>query len=869
MNDPGLDRRAPARQRVERLEPAPAGSPGPFPSRLTWQLACGLVATLLFAGGTWGADLLSADEQLLAGLRERRLYDLAEFHCRRQLAHASNAAEQRELTVELLRTLTEHAIQSAPEQRAGIWQQFDKATAEYLATREHTPSALVVRTQAALGTLARGELARAESDVAPARDAALEEARLTIRQATRLLEQLEQDLAEAIPASRRANPADAATELSPDELLKLQTHVLYELARAFRNQALCYPASSPDRVAALTQSLAPLERLNQHVALDDDLARQVTVARAECHRLLKDFPAAISELEALQGEGVPAPIRLRARAETIRTHLDRGDLAAARRVMEAGRQDRGVTSAELDFAFLECYVAQWQADAEAKRTNEAAQWQEKAIAAVKYVEQNYGPYWGRRAEILLVRVGGQHGGGNVEILRRAADDLYLKGRFEEALAAYDQAAARQPPGSTEAFDLAYKAALVQRQRHQHADAARRFRDLALGAVGHSQAPGAHLLGIVHLAEWCRTDASQIGQYESWLREHLATWPYARSAPQAWLWLGRLMEAEQEWLKAIAAYQSIPEAADSYAESLAGAERCWTAFLSSKTAQGDRVADLAGPAIRFFHDAAWSQGREPPARWTATNRQAALAVARLQLRFTTTMRGETEQLLRQAIEGQPPAPADWLTTARLVLAVVMADQPGRMPDARQLIADIEDTPPEEVLTFTRLVRELGNRSPQGKPRRELAELALAASDSVWARKAELAPAVREELTRLRAQAHADASNFARAVALMNEVIAAHPEEMAYRQELAEMLLPSHDAAILQRALDSWRIVAAQSPPRSPAWFRAKHGTARTMLQQGDAAGAAKLIRYLQATEQLEKYGWEQPFQELLRQTGAGR
>ena len=82
------------------------------------------------------------------------------------------------------------------------------------------------------------------------------------------------------------------------------------------------------------------------------------------------------------------------------------------------------------------------------------------------------------------------------------------------------------------------------------------------------------------------------------------------------------------------------------------------------------------------------------------------------------------------------------------------------------------------------------------------------------------------------------------------------------DVVTQLLDADDNATLQQALNQWRRVAARSRPRSPRWFRAKYSIALAQHKLGDNVGAAKLIRYLQATEDLQANGWHAQFQQLL-------
>jgi hypothetical protein len=240
-----------------------------------------------------------------------------------------------------------------------------------------------------------------------------------------------------------------------------------------------------------------------------------------------------------------------------------------------GREIEGVVSPELDFAQLETLVAQWLEATEAKQTADSNRFRDQAIQAVKLIEQTHGPYWGRRAEMVLVSAGGTRSGGSLEILRRAADDYFLKGQIEEALATYDKAAAaaREARDSPSAFEMAYKAALVQQQQTRHIDAAQRFRQLALAQQTHPQAASAHLLAVFNEAQAWKADVTRRDQYLARLKEHLDNWPYSATSNAARLWLGRLHENEQSWQLAVEAYRAVSRNSEYFAEATQRAERC--------------------------------------------------------------------------------------------------------------------------------------------------------------------------------------------------------------------------------------------------------------------------------------------------------
>ena len=78
------------------------------------------------------------------------------------------------------------------------------------------------------------------------------------REATASLHKIDRELVELVP--RQARDPLREGELSSQALASLQHNVRFHLARAYRNQALCYDAGSRDRTASLTEALEQLKQ---------------------------------------------------------------------------------------------------------------------------------------------------------------------------------------------------------------------------------------------------------------------------------------------------------------------------------------------------------------------------------------------------------------------------------------------------------------------------------------------------------------------------------------------------------------------------------------------------------------------------------
>lgn len=824
----------------------------------------------LFAEGT--VD----DERFLAGLCERRLFRLAELHCQNRLATSDlSTADRAALVTELIRTLAAHAVNSRPEERAELWQQAHAAAAEY--RREHAADSrlVLVRVQAALADLARGELARQEAEIVAVASAAAErrtEAQTAVRQAIRSLDQIDGELVKDIPQRERTKPR--GDELTADELRSVRHNVQYQLARAFRNQALTYPPGSADRVAGLTQAVERLDESLTQIDESNSLHAPIRVERAICRRYLGDPAAARQELAAIESSNAPAAIRLQARAEIARCWLDaRQSQSALQAIERGGRTLDGRASSDLDLAILETQIALWKAAVAANDGEQTKSWRDKAVATTKFIEQQHGGFWGRRGDLLLIAAAGRSElAGDAEILTRAADDLFRKGELADAAAAYERAAAAAGSDADLAFQLRYKSALVHQQRKDHAAAAAVLREFSMGMSQHKDAAKAHLLAAWNAAQAARTDNTLLADYAELLDEHLRAWPSDPTIATAGLWLGKLKEGQRDWPAAAAAFLRVPHGTESFDEALRGAVRCQTARLEGLQTANEPTADDAKSAAAALLAAIRIDGETWPEKWTATDRFAVESAARVWLRFTDDQFAAAEDVLQRALQASPPPDAAWRATARALLVVALAGQPSKRAEAESLLSELGGGSPAELLPMLDSLTAIARRSPAAV-RRDLANLQLAVIDKLLPAAgtlATLSPADARKLAVLQAQTLAVAERSAEATAAFAELARRFPDDGSIQQQYAELLSQSRDPASLNQALEQWRVIAARSPAQSDRWYRAKHAIALALLQLGRPSEAADRIRYLQTVPPgIADESWKTQFADLLRRCEAAK
>jgi hypothetical protein len=819
-------------------------------------IAATTVVWLTLVGNAGRAQ--SPDAAFLAGLRERRLFELAERHCVARLANPEVVDPLRtELVVEQLRTHATRAIHAPAAEREAVWRQARRVAAEFIRASPSPPRIVLVQLQDALTPLAAGELGRQEFQAGALAALHLEPTKQTLREAAELLETLDKELSAAIPLRRRTPPRPP--ELTADELVSLQQQTRRQLAGAYRNRALLYATESDDRLALVLRAVETLQATLSQLAGDDPLSPALRLDLAECQRLLGRRDEAGQLLVGLDTDGIDPQVRLAARAELIRLAIEQDNTAMAERLLEQGRSLDGHVAAELDFAWFEAFLTLAR---QAKEPVAAKRYQDQVAESAKTLEATHGPYWGRRADQLLAATLPRLG-SHVELLARGADQLFLQREFDRAIAAYDDAAAQARAGGDlqASFELGYKSALVEQNRQAHAEAARRFRALGKGLATHPQAPVAHLAAAWHAAQLAKDSAAAAETYSEILREHLASWPSHASSAQARLWLGRWHESRREWADAAAAYAQVPHASEHFPAAVAGLATASRQQLAALESAGESAAEPAAAAIDRLHKALVADKGELPVTWTSSDRAAALAAAEIMLRYRTGEAPAAEKLLAAALADAADAPAEWRAAATAQLVIAQANQPERRDLARQTLQKLSESPEQLSAVIDGLAR-VREQSP-AQQREAIANLQLVAIESLAPRRAELTADLRRSLDRAEASALAAAGQRDRALAAYRKLAAANPDDGGVQQGYAELLLAGDDRDSLQAALTQWRVIASRSRPRSERWLRAKHSVALAQYKLGDNAGAAALLAYvLETPPGLAGSAWEGQYRELL-------
>ena len=777
-------------------------------------------------------------ERFLKGLRRFGLFQLAERYCQDKLDNPNLPAERRaRLVIELARSLANQAVNAPPDKRQPLWKKSQEVTEVFIHEYSDSPVLPLVQMQLALTRLARGELARQEAAVLINEPVLLEKSRKELRAAVRQLRRLSNSVAEKLRQQHKTSNTERGG-LNVDELVSFAKNVKFQLARALRNQGQCYPPDSADRTNSLAQSVKLLEPLTELDSLNP-LTWKSRIDRILCYRLLGDYSAAVQNIEATSTQNPTTWAALRIRAEKIQLALATNRLAEAVELANLGRTLDRVSSPELDYALLKTYLNSWQAANVANNTKEAAQWQKKTNDIILLIDQLHGPYWTRRAELLLsdsVRKASES--SNLGMLVRAAESSYRSGHLDEALAAYDRAismAVEQGNRAT-AFEQAYVAAAIEHTRDRHERALKRYSEMALALPEQPKAPDAFLLAIHHATQIAKSTQTKnsFERYAAMLEQYLKTWPESTQVDTVRLRLARLHQHRKQWQKAIEVYKSISPDNPSYYQVIDAVAKCYRSEMQSK--------DVTAEAATWFESVLLAPNDRLSERWDRVARIAALHAARFWLDHSPPDYGRAERIVSMALVSSPKAPPQWKSNAHALLVSTLAGK-GRHQEAAESIDRLAAGGAANLLKMLETLESIA-ASAKPKVRAELAVLELQAAELLRAHRAQLAPNNRRRLDRIRAEALAKSGQTSEALKEYAKLSEIYPRDARIQQSYAQLLSTEPNMSSLKQSLAKWRELEAHSKQGTDQWFRAKYALASLHFRLGDREQAAKIIKLLQ-------------------------
>jgi hypothetical protein len=813
-------------------------------------------ATLLFAmllvPPSGKAQDIETQRTLIEGLRQRRLYDLADHVANEQIQiQDAGAALQASMAIELIKTQTARATDAPDDIRDQRWEAAHNGAVQFLQRFPNHPRKILVDVQQAMTWLTRGRLLALELQAGWGGEQKKADVNRVLGEAIQQLSQREREIEKMIPGQRRSNLTD--DELSAEQLQALANNVRYQIAQAHRFQAMFFDTKL-DIDDSLGQVMQSLDQLQRQVGVDDPLRPKIELDRATCMRLLGQYEQAYALLSTLQTESPDDPAIL---AEQLQLAIDLNNRQRAEAYLSELGQMR-TRSAEIDAMLVQSLLA---LAALVSDKDDKQDFQNRAIALSKEINTRHGDYWGRRARMMLINIDPGTSVNSAEVKIAIAQKAYQQQQWTEAITAYRAAAkiAEMSQQADQAFAWYRMAAAIEQQQKQYLAAANAYRELALRFASDDQAGNVHLLGCWNLAQQTDTDEKKLAQYSDWLNEHINQFNAQPSSQQAQYWLAKLLAHQQKWEQAIDYCFSTDLSSPHFAPAMELAAQCSTFLLQTTKSEADRDAKRS-ELVKRFTSAMSADLDQPGTEWSESDRQVILAAANLAIDDKTVTPETYSRLLSNALASSDDASVQWTWNARLMLFLFLAQQQNRSDDLSEVLASLENSdqainePMIQQILYG-LMRIDNNRESNSNAAKILAyELAQKHWDKIDDR--------HKTLWRLlNAQAQFNAGQEKQALEQYQTLADEHRTSITIQLEYARKLVQSQTDQDVTKSLAQWRRIAAGTKKYSEVWFESKYQVARLLQQSGQRDQALKMLQLIK----LVPPGWsESTWNEKLNQ-----
>ncbi len=274
--------------------------------------------------------------------------------------------------------------------------------------------------QQTLERLSRTETDREEASLAGKQGVEMDPIRQQCRVAISGIRNLQTQIAKLLSQTYERRPSQRdKNSWTVRELESLGRNLKVQLARAYRNQALCYPATSADHVNALSLALEQISQIASQ-PIDEQSVWQARLEQIVCLRLSKKHAQATKLVEHWLSLSPPATVESQLEREKIYLELDAGNLTfalahqdltllnyAAARLYASGKLNESVATYDR-IATLQAAQNRTEQQFQALKTSAAiVREQEQLVAALSRFRQlaQQHPQHDEAASVHLIAIG--------------------------------------------------------------------------------------------------------------------------------------------------------------------------------------------------------------------------------------------------------------------------------------------------------------------------------------------------------------------------------------------------------------------------------------------------------------------------------
>lgn len=829
----------------------------------TWLM--GVILTLAVPTFSFSQnDELSVERRdnsaLVEGLRKRRLFETAEFYCREQLKKADlDPTSQVGLIIELMKTQTMKALLSPVPERAQAWNEVQSTSADFLSTEIDHPRKILVQVQQALSHIAHGQMLSREIESQMADKSTRTQALLEIKIAQSNLNDLQREISNKIP-EQQGRTLDS-NELAVDQLLNLKNNIQYQLAQCNLIRARLYlPDDRLNRIDALNGVSEKLIEVQRLTSKGQMLWWNTKLGQIECYRLLNTPDLARKLEQSLETPKAPLSIKQRLAEQTIRNAIAIRDKTYSQFTFENLARFRPLTP-QLELALVELAISISVATTDKQKKQN---WVSLAFNRSQSIKREYGPYWGRRAELILINtvgvptsatannaIGTSQSNHNLtsqpksielELLIRLATEAERKKEWDDALTALQRASdlAKSQANSKTVLNLQIRLAKILEGQGNHRSAADRLTSNAIEYATLPVASTAHLIGCWNYAKSISANnPNSRPAFQNLLIQHLDQWPTAASSNQARIWLANERINLGDWERALELYLAVTNLYPQLDSTIEQAITCarQTLKISENTTPAKFKSILSLLALRTDN--------LPPN--TTLRNKLELAQLELDWQFGSQRLLKNNQRKVKQIAADTQAINFALANALLVAFHAESDP----KTAIQYVAVIADN--QKVL---QQCEQLLDFSPAGATANQNLQTVKLALISTVLGLLEI-----QQPDKVKLKDSWELKQAAVLIALKQNQQASqaltklekkYPKNAEIQMQLARSLTGALEESNPEIPLEKWRRIATRLKKNTPNWYEAKYQVARLLFKSGNCEAAAKLLKYIKATPP----GWNQ-------------
>ncbi len=782
------------------------------------------------------------DRQLISGLLERRLFDLAESTCQRNLKQQElNSYGHAIWTVDLLRIQSAIAADAAPQQSGQQWETVGRTAKDFADFFPDHPFQLLVKSQYALSILGRAQQNQQEILVGmrPATDSA--ETLVLLRRAFQLMDEAERSVDQSVlKASDRATDA----QMSRTELQNMKTNLAYQksvcnIDRASQNSA----ANELDQADIMRRAIEELDQVTRTTNREQPMWWQAQLQLARARRVQGDLNSAVEILRSLNDDQLPPRLVPQVQLEKFELLLEAGAVEQMNTLV--GEINSTVNrTVELDLVLVRAAMFL------ANRSDDSSQQsslRNQALQLARQIKARHGNYWGQRASLVVSGdlIGENSQPTDGQILLRVAAQAEQDKKWTQAIQAYDQAAESYQKLSDHPNRkrVMYRAALIAQQEQQHADASNRFFAVRKEFPASDEAAQANLAGIWNFSQTI-PEVLQNQQYLELLDEHLQLFSNDETVWRARSWRAVVFESRKQYRNAVYDLLAIDDQATQAAAALERCEKLLDRAIDENTEdQKDFLLTVAGSLESRLGD----EAGQLPDQWRVDQRMAALILARLNLVRLNSSHNLVARMLSSAAEGAADEP--WSSKANALLVVAYAVNDDKRAELKQALAEVQDVSAWEVLADG--LNGISKFYRDDKAKSQLADVQILVNESLAKQFDRLDDKQKVRWSMAKALALETAGDRQQAIAELEKLSQSQPREALVQLEFARMLSRSSQDSDWQKGLDRWRVIANRTKKNSASWYEAKFHVAELLLRSGNKQEARQLLEYIKAIPP----GWE--------------